>query len=82
MPALHQIGKKHFFHTMKYPSTQFPLMESGHTQEIEDPYRAGDAWVVRVPFTRTAVVVGRWVCALKEDDALASAIQMRELDVA
>jgi hypothetical protein len=82
MPQLHNIGKKHFFHTMKYPSTQFPLIEPGHTQEIEHPYRAGDALVVRLPFTRTAIVVGRWVAILREQDALASAIQMREIDVA
>lgn len=82
MPELHQIGRHHFVHTMKYPNTKFPLLDVGETQEIEDPYRYGRSVVMRVPFARSAVVVGRWVGEESEDTALRRAIGARDLDVA
>lgn len=82
MPQIHDIGKHHFVHTMKYPTTDFPLLDMGETQEIEDPYRYGRSVVLRLPFARSAVVVGRWVGEEQEDDALRRAIQARDLDVA
>lgn len=68
-----------YVHTMKYPSRKFPLTEAGHTHEIESPYRVGRGRVFRIPLTTAAVVVGRWGKAQDEDDALTSAIGMREL---
>ena len=82
MPQIHDIGKRHFVHTMKYPTRQFPILDRGETQEIEDPYRNGRSVVVRVPLTRSAVVVGRWQTRFSEDTALRRAIQARDLDVA
>lgn len=82
MPQVHDIGPKHFTHVMKYPTRKFPIVDRGETQEIEEPFRVGNALVVRIPLTRTAVVIGHWVGSRPEEEALATAIQMRELDVA
>lgn len=64
---------------MSYPNTKFPLSEKGHTQEIEHPYRTGQSVVVRVPFTRRALVIGKWTGEKYEEDALTGAIGLREL---
>jgi len=82
MPQIHDIGKHHFVHTMKYPDRNFPIVDRGETQEIEDPYRSGQSWVLRVPLSRAAVVVGRWTSRVDEDSALRRAIMARDLDVA
>jgi hypothetical protein len=82
MPQIHDIGKRHFVHTMKYPARSFPLIDRGDTQEIEDPYRNGTSLVFRIPLSRTAVVFGRWQTRYSEDYALRRAIQARDLDVA
>ena len=79
MPAIHQIGPHYFVHKMSYPNTKFPLSEKGHTQEIEHPYRTGQSVVVRVPFTRRALVIGKWTGEKYEEDALTGAIGLREL---
>lgn len=81
MPQVHDIGKKHFLQFMKYPTRKFPFLDLGSTYEIEEPYRSGESLVFRVPLTRRAVVVGRWVGVMSEDQALRTAIRMRELDV-
>jgi len=82
MPQIHDIGKRHFVHTMKYPARNFPLIDKGETQEIEDPYRNGRSLVFRIPLSTTALVVGRWQTRFSEDMALRRAIQARDLDVA
>ena len=82
MPQVHEIGTKYFTHQMRYPSTAFPLMESGTTQEIEEPYRQGKSWVFRLPMSTRAVVVGRWGDPLEEEQALRQAMGVRDLDVA
>lgn len=81
MPQVHDIGKKHFVHVMKYPSKNFPLLDLGETQEIETPYRYGKSIVLRVPLSTGAVVVGRWLSEEPEDSALRRAIRARDLDV-
>lgn len=81
MPNVHQIGKRHFAHTMKYPSRKFPIIDRGNTAEIEAPYRYGQSLVVRMPLSSKAVVVGRWTgVSADEDAALRHAIGWRELD--
>jgi hypothetical protein len=37
-----------------------PLTESVETQEDEFPWRVGRARIIRIPFTRKAMAVGRW----------------------
>lgn len=82
MPQIHDIGKRHFVHAMQYPTRNFPLVDRGETQEIENPYRNGRSLVFRLPLSRAALVVGRWQTRLSEETALRRAIQARDLDVA
>jgi hypothetical protein len=82
VPQIHDIGPKYFVHGMRYPTKDFPIIDRGQTQEIEDPYRRGDSVVVRVPLSRSAIVFGRWDVEIDEDDALRYAIKARDLDVA
>lgn len=82
MPQLHDIGRKHFVHTMAYPTKKFPILDRGETQEIEEPFRLGRSWVIRLPFSRSAVVFGHWVSEQDETEALRRAIKVRDLDVA
>lgn len=64
---------------MDYPTRKFPVVDKGHTQEIEWPYRTGASLVVRIPFTKQAVVLGRWTGSKDEEQALSEAIGVREL---
>lgn len=80
MPQVHDIGPI-FVHSMTYPAKDFPLIDRGETQEIEEPYRYGRSWVLRVPWSRRAIVTGRWTREEPEDSALRRAIKARDLDV-
>lgn len=51
-----------------------PLLHLDTTHEIEPPYRTGKCLVVRMPFSRTAHVVGVWTGARGEKDALLAAV--------
>lgn len=77
MPHVQDIGTKWYTHRMSYPTTSFPIIERGATQEIEYPFRTGNALVMRVPFTTMAMVVGRWGDVRNEEEALSSAIGAR-----
>ena len=80
MPMAHDIGPRLFVQVIPFPiKKRWPLMERGHTQEIEGDYRSGDSWVIRFPRYR-ALVVGIWSKRLNdEDDALASALRSRPM---
>lgn len=80
MPATKELGPL-FVHTMKYPNTNFPLMERGFSQEIDHPFRKGSSIVVRVPLTTTAFVFGKWGAEQDEDEALTEAISARFIDI-
>jgi hypothetical protein len=80
MPQVTQLGSSIYLHTMAYPTKKFPLIDRGHTQEIDYPFRVGSGLVLRLPFTRTAVVVGRWKDNLPEEEALTNAIGARKLE--
>jgi hypothetical protein len=81
MPQVHDIGNKYYAHTMQYPTKDFPLIEEGTTHEIEEPYRYGRCLVTRLPWTRTALVVGKWVSVQDERSNLEEAIGYRRIDV-
>lgn len=80
MPTVHHIGTKIYVHRMEYPPGRWPLAEVGDTQEIDWPFRTGKGVVIRLPFTRTAVCVGRWGRSIEEDDALTTAIGARWME--
>ena len=67
---------------LKYPHRKpLPVVEKGWTNEIEEPFRKGSCLVLRLPFTKPALVVGWWGPEQEEDDALTAAIWGRKLDV-
>lgn len=80
MPMAHDVGKTWFVQVMPYPISGFwPLVEVGHTQEIEGDYRSGKSLVFRLPRKR-ALVVGRWTSQINdEEEALSRALRAREV---
>lgn len=80
MPNVHHLGSKIYAHLMEYPTKKFPVIDVGDTQEIDWPFRTGKAIVTRIPFTRRAVVIGRWIGSSTEHAALTSAIKARSID--
>lgn len=79
MPHVYRVGN-YFAHKMEYPTVKFPVIDKGHTQEIEWPFRFGKSVVLRVPLTRRALVFGKWKDAKTEEAALMSALQARTID--
>ena len=77
MAKTHDFGKKHFWHSMTYPVKPPVVFERAETQEIEEPYRFGKGWCLRLPFTRKAIVIGKWVKQYEESTALTVAINGR-----
>lgn len=64
---------------MTYPVKPPVVLERAETQEIEDPYRFGKGWCLRLPLTRKAVVVGKWIKQYEESTALTVAINGRSM---
>lgn len=80
------ISKNWFWSTLTYAHRGWPWFERGDTQEIEWPYRRCNSFVVRFPFTRKALVLGKWGPARSETDALLHAVRgdfrsLEQLDV-
>ena len=80
MPNVTQLGPRIYAHPMEYPTNKFPIIDKGHTQEIDWPFRMGKAAVLRLPFTRRALVIGVWTGRQDEHAALSSAIGARSID--
>jgi len=78
MPITKNAGSL-FTHTMEYPTTNYPLVEKGYSQEIDHPFRKGTSIVVRIPFTTKAIVFGKWGEIQDEDEALRDAIGARDI---
>ena len=79
MAKTHDFGKKYYWHSMTYPVKPPVVLERAETQEIEDPYRFGKGWCLRLPLTRKAVVVGKWIKQYEESTALTVAINGRSM---
>ena len=80
MAKVYDIGPKVYVQGMDYPNKSFPLYDHGITREIDPPFRLGVSRVLRVPFSRKALVIGQWVATLSETDALIDAIGARPLE--
>jgi hypothetical protein len=80
MSKVYDIGTNTYVQRLNYPTRKFPLYDHGITREIDPPYRVGFSRVIRVPFSRKALVVGQWVSVLPETDALINAIGARPLE--
>lgn len=80
MSKVHNIGKNHFVQYMRYPASWgWKIAVKGWTQEIEEPFRTAEPWIIRLPFYR-ALIIGKWTgYQPDEESALNNAIQGRVL---
>jgi hypothetical protein len=78
MAKTHDVGK-FYWHTMVYPIKPPVVAERAETQEIEEPYRFGKGICLRIPFTRLSLVMGKWITAHTESQALTNAIAGRAM---
>lgn len=69
--------KSIYWHPLIYPIKPPVLWEPAETQEIEEPFRFGKGFALRLPLTRAAIVVGKWVLRFDESQALTNAIRGR-----
>lgn len=80
MPKTHSIGKQHFAQYIRMPAKWgWKLVVKGWTQEIVEPFRTSEPWLIRLPFHRV-LILGKWTGYKQdEEEALTTAIQRREL---
>jgi len=79
MPKVHNIGPKHFVQLIDLPviwGKKFVVR--GWTQEIEEPFRTSEPFLVRLPKYK-ALAFGKWTGFKSEEEALTSAIGTREV---
>lgn len=76
MATTRDIGP-YYWHILKYPYRPNELLERADTQEIDEPFRVGVGWSIRVPLTKWAIVVGKWGGTRPEGEALTYAIRGR-----
>jgi hypothetical protein len=70
---------KYYWHVLTYPSKPKVIWEKAETQEIDEPFRFGSGWAIRAPFTRKALVIGKWKKSYSESEALTYAIRGRSM---
>jgi hypothetical protein len=79
MPKVHNIGSNYFIQYTKFPYTwDGKLLVRGWTQEIEEPYRTSEPFIVRLPNYR-ALVLGKWSGMKDEEEALNGALKRRDV---
>lgn len=79
MPKVHNIGSNHFIQYTKFPyDWGTKVVVKGWTQEIEEPYRTSEPFIVRLPKYR-ALVFGRWSGMKNEEEALNGALERRDV---
>lgn len=80
MPKVHNIGEKRFIQYIDFPvQWGWKLVVKGWTQEIEEPYRTSEPYILRLPFHK-ALVFGKWTGAEQDEEtALNRAMQGRVL---
>lgn len=78
MPKAHNIGPL-FVQLTKFPyEWGTKVIVRGWTQEIEEPFRTSNPFIVRLPSYR-ALVVGCWTGQTTEEEALNVAVQRRDV---
>lgn len=79
MPKVHNIGPKHFIQLIDFPVIWgYKVVVRGWTQEIEEPFRTSKPFLVRLPKYK-ALAFGKWTGFKTEEEALNSALEMREV---
>lgn len=80
MATTHDLGT-YYWTTIRYGAKPPVLVERAETQEIDEPFRRGEGWAIRIPFTTKAFVIGKWLSsAASESHALTYAIGGRILE--
>ena len=78
MPKAHNIGSS-FVQLTNFPyKWGNKVIVRGWTQEIEDPFRTANPFIVRLPFYK-ALVFGKWTGMKSEEEALNGALGRRDL---
>jgi hypothetical protein len=69
-----------YWHPTSYKIKPKELWEKAESQETEYPFRRGAAIIVRLPFSKKALVMGIWKeTGFSESEALTSAVNGRGL---
>ena len=69
-----------YWHSLTYPYKPKGLYEKADTQEIDPPFRRGKGLAFRFPFSKKAIVIGKWKkTGYTESEALTYAIKGRGL---
>jgi hypothetical protein len=78
MPKAHNIGPA-FVQLTNFPyKWGKKIAVRGWTQEIEEPFRTANPFIVRLPFYK-ALVFGKWTGMKSEEEALNGALGRRDL---
>ena len=78
MPKVHNIGPV-FVQVTNFPyQWGGKLLVRGWTQEIEEPFRTSEPYIVRLPKYK-ALVFGRWNGMKTEEEALNGALERRDV---
>jgi len=78
MPKVHNIGPV-FVQLTKFPyNWGNKVVVRGWTQEIEEPFRTSQPFILRLPKYK-ALVCGRWTGVKNEEEALTGALETREV---
>jgi len=79
MPKVYNIGPKHFVQLIDLPVVWGnKFIVRGWTQEIEEPFRTSEPFLVRLPKYK-ALAFGKWTGFKNEEEALKSALNTREV---
>lgn len=80
MPKVHKLGAKHFVQILDLPVVWGKkVVVRGWTQEIEEPFRTSQPFLVRLPKYK-ALAFGKWTGFVHdEEEALNSALQRRDV---
>jgi hypothetical protein len=79
MPKVHKLGTKHFLQVVELPLVwNKKVVVRGWTQEIEEPFRTSQPFLVRLPKYKV-LVFGKWTGFKDEEEALKSALETREV---
>lgn len=78
----------YYWHGMRYPKgAPYRAIEKAETLEQEDPYRTGRGVALRLPLSRSVLIVGRWgpagapVLEDEHDDRIVAAMRGRSVGV-
>jgi hypothetical protein len=78
MPKVHNIGPV-FVQVTNFPyKWDCKFIVRGWTQEIQEPYRTSEPYIVRLPKYK-ALVFGRWNGMKNEEEALNGALERRDV---